>query len=180
MIVALNGYPGVGKFTIGQALATRLDGRLLDIHTVYNVAFAVTEFKTPAFRDTVEQVEAIAHARLLDLPAEVPVVLTTVLAGDTSWGREEWSRIQALGAARPPFCVVHIACDLEENKRRIQSGERYLKRKPRDAAMAERNHLDAKPLLGLDAEHLLCLDATDLSAEAAARAIADWTDAQRA
>ena len=37
MIIVLNGYPGVGKLTIGRALAETLKGRLLDIHTIYNL-----------------------------------------------------------------------------------------------------------------------------------------------
>lgn len=41
MIIVLNGYPGVGKLTIGRKLAPVLRGRLLDIHAVYNVAFAL-------------------------------------------------------------------------------------------------------------------------------------------
>ncbi|UUP18448.1 hypothetical protein [Nitratireductor thuwali] len=40
----MNGYPGVGTLTIGRELATLISGRLLDIHTVYNVAFVLTEF----------------------------------------------------------------------------------------------------------------------------------------
>ena len=55
MIIVLNGYPGVGKLTIGRELTTLMNGRLLDIHTVYNLAFALTEFKSPEFRDTVEK-----------------------------------------------------------------------------------------------------------------------------
>lgn len=119
MIIVLNGYPGVGKLTIGRELASLLDGRLLDIHSVYNVAFALTEFKSPEFRVAVEEVEAIAHKLILRLPDATPVVLTTVLAGDSDWAKAEWERIVRLGAARPPFLVVHVHCVLEENIRRI-------------------------------------------------------------
>ena len=45
MIIVLNGYPGVGKLAIGRELTSLLGGRLLDIHSVYNVAFALTEFQ---------------------------------------------------------------------------------------------------------------------------------------
>lgn len=90
MIIVLNGYPGVGKLTIGQELISRISGRLLDIHSVYNVAFALTEFKSPEFIETVEKIEAIAHDLIRKLPAEMPVVLTTVLAeaaiGETQSG----------------------------------------------------------------------------------------------
>ncbi|MFQ6549361.1 AAA family ATPase [Aestuariibius sp. 2305UL40-4] len=176
MIIVLNGYPGTGKLTIGRELAALLHGRLLDIHTVYNVAFALTEFKSPEFRDTVEKVEAIAHDLILKLPPDQPVILTTVLAGDSAWGAAEWQRIVDLGKARPPFCVVHIHCDENENIRRIQSEERDLKRKPRDPSYVLRNHAEAKPLLGADEDRVLNLDTTHLTARQSASTITDWLD----
>ena len=69
MIIHINSYPGVGKLTIGRHLAERLNGKLLDNHSIYNVAFAVTEFRTPAFYQTVRPVRDVAYARLLELPA---------------------------------------------------------------------------------------------------------------
>jgi shikimate kinase len=175
MIIVLNGYPGVGKLAIGRDLAAQLSGRLLDIHTVYNVAFALTEFRSPEFVETVEAVEAIAHKLILKLPNAVPVVLTTVLAGESVWGNAEWARLEQLGKARPPFLVVHVSCDLEENIRRIQSRERGEKRKPQDPEMARRNQLQGKTLAGADAPHLLQLDTTSMSAREAASAIAEWS-----
>ncbi|MEM8732267.1 MAG: AAA family ATPase [Pseudomonadota bacterium] len=121
MIIVLNGYPGTGKLTIGRHLADALNGRLRDIHSVYNIAFALTEFKTPAFGAAVERVEAVAHDLVLQRPPGEPIVLTAVLDGQSDWGDAEWARMEALGAARPPFCVVHLRCDLEENIRRITS-----------------------------------------------------------
>ena len=48
MMIHLNGYPGVGKLTVGRLLAQRLGGRLLDNHAMYDVAFALAEFRSPA------------------------------------------------------------------------------------------------------------------------------------
>ena len=174
MIIVLNGYPGVGKLTIGRELAALMDGRMLDIHSVYNVAFALTEFKSPEFIKTVEQIEAIAHNLILNLPAEQPVVLTTVLAGTDDWGDQEWRRIVELGQQRPPLLVVHVTCDLEENQRRIASEERIMKLKLRDPAVAVRNQMGAKPLLGLDEDRLLTLDTTSMTPAEAAQTISAW------
>lgn len=176
MIIVLNGYPGVGKLAIGRELAFNLRGRLLDIHSVYNVAFALTEFRSPEFKETVEKIEAIAHNLILKLPSDQAVVLTTVLAGESDWGDAEWQRIVELGKSRPPFCVVHISCDLQENIRRIQSKERDLKRKPRNPEYAHRNQSEAKSLAGMDAERLLKLDTTDMSAAEAAHMISEWAE----
>jgi hypothetical protein len=59
----------VGKLTIGQQLISMISGRLLDIHSVYNIAFALTKFRSPEFIGTVEQIEAIAHDLIRKLPA---------------------------------------------------------------------------------------------------------------
>lgn len=174
MIIVLNGYPGVGKLTIGGELAALMDGRMLDIHSVYNVAFALTEFKSPEFVETVEQIEAIAHNLIRKLPAEQSVVLTTVLAGTDDRAGREWGRIVELGQQRPPLLVVHVSCDLEENKRRIASEDRLMKRKLRDPNVAVRNQTGAVPLFGLDEDHLLQLDTTDLTPTEAAQAISAW------
>lgn len=174
MIIVLNGYPGVGKLTIGREFISMISGRLLDIHSVYNVGFALTEFKSPEFMETVEKIEAIAHDLIRALPPEVPVVLTTVLAGTSDWGDAEWQRIVQLGRERPPLLVAHIHCDLEENIRRIEAPGRGAKRKPRDGDMARRNHAGAQPLAGMDEANLLRLDVTGLSPTDAATEIATW------
>jgi len=177
MVIVLNGYPGVGKLTIGRELIDQIEGRLLDIHTVYNVAFALTEFKSPEFRKTVEKIEKIAHDLIHTLPLQQPVVLTTVLAGNagnSDWGDEEWARIEELGNARPPLCVVHVHCELKENIERITSKDRDKKRKIRDPEMALRNQTEAKPLYGMGASRLLKLDTTGLTPHESAAAIAKW------
>ena len=174
MIIVLNGYPGVGKLTIGRALATTLNGRLLDIHTTYNLAFALTEFRSPEFWKTVEQVEAIAHNLVLKLPMDQPVVLTTVLTSKSEREQSEWGKVVELGRRRPPFCVVHIGCDLDENVRRITSKGRDEKRKPRDPEMAVRNQTAAEPLAGLEERFLLELDTTQMMPDEAARTISQW------
>jgi hypothetical protein len=174
LIIVLNAYPGVGKLTIGQELVAQINGRLLDIHSVYNIPFALTEFKSPEFIEATEKIEAIAHGLVLKLPNDVPVVLTTVLAGSSDWGDAEWQRIVKLGRERPPLLVVHLHCDLEENIRRIQSAGRAAKRKPRDPEMARRNHEQRKVLAGINEANLLQLDVTSLSPADAAERIAIW------
>ena len=180
MIIVLNGYPGVGKLTIGQELIAKISGRLLDIHSVYNIAFALTEFKSAQFMETIEKIETIAHDLILALPAEVAVVLTTVLAGSSAWGDAEWQRIVRLGHERGPLLVVHLHCDLDENIRRIEATGRGAKRKPRDADMARRNHARGETLAGTDEANLLRLDVTNLSPAEAADEIAAWAHKAKA
>jgi len=74
VIVHINRYPGVGKLTIGRALADLIGGKLLDNHSVFNVAFALTEFRSPAFYDAVREVRGLGGPRSKDHEA-----------GATSW-----------------------------------------------------------------------------------------------
>ena len=90
------------------------------------------------------------------------------------WRYPKW--VRCLAKVRPPLCVAHVHCDLEENKRRITSHDRNRERKLVDPDVAVRNHSEAKPLYGKDVERLLKLDTTDLSVAEAASAIADWVD----
>ncbi|MBL4727595.1 MAG: hypothetical protein JKY83_13210 [Rhizobiaceae bacterium] len=65
MLIILNGYPGVGKLSIGSELIKLIEGRMLDIHSVYNVAFALTNYRSKAFYQTVRSIQDIADARIL-------------------------------------------------------------------------------------------------------------------
>jgi hypothetical protein len=174
VIVHINGYPGVGKLTIGRALADLIGGKLLDNHSVFNIAFALTEFKSPAFYDTVRAVREIAYRRILDLPDGVPVILTNWYSQESAWGEENWDR--AIRLAKERDCdlnVVVLSCLPEENARRIRAPERAGKRKPLDPEMVDDNR-KGRPLLDRGGDRLLRLDVTNLSASEAAQEIADW------
>ena len=173
-IIHINGDPGVGKLTIGSHLAGLLNGRLLDNHSIYNIAFAVTEFRTPAFYQTLRAARDIAYARILELPATTPVVLTNWYSQDSDWGIENWDEAIALAQRRGcPLLVVILICTPAENARRIQSEQRALKRKPQDPEMVGGNRA-RRPLLDHGGDALLRLDVTNLSAETAAKRIAAW------
>src|SRR5262249_1862547 len=140
MIIHINGYPGVGKLTIARIVAEQLGGRLLDNHSVYNVAFALTEFRSAAFYETVRAVRAIAYQRILDLPRDVPVTLTNAYMRGSAWGNEYWDAVMALARTRgSEFIVVILECSLEENARSIQSSGRDSHCKPRDPQVARQN-----------------------------------------
>jgi hypothetical protein len=174
LIIHINSYPGLGKLTIGRHLAELLDGKLLDNHSIYNVAFAVTEFRTPSFYQTVRAVRDIAYARVLELPAAMPIVLTNWYSEDSAWGVENWDEVIALARRRGcPLLVVILICSPEENARRIQSKERAAKRKPQNSEMVGANRT-GRSLLDRGGDALLRLDVTSLSTESAAQCISEW------
>lgn len=47
LVVHLNGWPGVGKLTIGRALAERLNARLIDNHLLHDAAIACAGLDDP-------------------------------------------------------------------------------------------------------------------------------------
>ena len=167
----------MGKLAVRRELAELVGGRLLDVPTVFNPTFALTDAWSGAFYETVRAVWRIAGERLPALPAGVPVILTEVNTESTSEWADECRAREA--PSRGPLIVVRVLCELEENKRRIRSPERELTRKPRDPAMAERNHAGGAALSGSDTAHLLWLDVTPLSEIQAARAIQSWVGEER-
>jgi shikimate kinase len=85
MLINLNGWPGAGKLTVGRILAEKLGGRLLDNHSILNLASAVTRVGVPQYYETARAIRAIAFDRILELPSQFPFVLTNVVArGGTS------------------------------------------------------------------------------------------------
>ena len=89
MIIELSGHGGVGKLTIGRILAERIGARLLDNHTIYNPAFATTEFRSPEFYETVQAVRAITFDRAAKLPPRTPIVIT-MATGTALWWAQDW------------------------------------------------------------------------------------------
>jgi hypothetical protein len=155
-------------------LAGLLDGKLLDNRSIYNITFAVTEFRTPPFYQTVRAVRDIAYARVVELPAATPIVLTNWFSDDSAWSVENWDEVIALARRRGcPLFVMILICSPEENARRIQSKERAAKRKPQDPEMVGANRA-GRSLLDRGGDALLRLDVTNLSAESAAQCIAEW------
>ena len=174
MIIHINGYPGVGKLTIAKILSEKLGARLLDNHSIYNVALALTEFKSPEYYDTIRAVREIAYKRVLEVPAGIPVILTNAHSTKTAWGNECWDAVIDLARARgAKLLIVVLECSLEENARRIQGLDREAKRKPRDPAIY-RGNAEGRPLLDRGGDHLLRLEVTDLEAEESASRIEEW------
>ena len=174
MIIHFNSYPGVGKLTIARELQSLIGGKILDNHSVYNVAFALTEPKTDAFYTALREVKAIAYKLVLQLPTSTPLILTNAHAADSSWGNESWDGVIALAKQRGSRLYnIVLYCDPDENDRRTQDPERDLLRKPRDPEMFPANR-KGRELLSRGGDALLELDVTELSAKESALQIEAW------
>lgn len=172
MIVHLNGWPGVGKLTVARALVARLGGHLLDNHTIYNVAFSLTEFGSPEFFATVRAVRDIAYDRVLELPAGVPVTVTNALWESSAWGQENWDLLLDLAKRRGcAFHAVTLTCSDAVRFARTANPERALLRKVTDPTKLRPNL--PKPLEA-GADRVLRLDTTDRPPEDCADQIFRW------
>jgi predicted kinase len=174
LIVHINGYPGVGKLTVGRALAEAIGGRLVDNHSIYNLAFALTEPKSAAYFETLRAVRAIAFRRVLELPPEVPVVMTNAHMIDSDWGNENWDAVIALARSRgAKLAVVVLDVDAEENDRRIAAPERAAKRKLQDPAKFTANRA-GRPLIDRGGDFTLRFDTTALTAQETTAKVIAW------
>ncbi len=174
-IVHINGHPGVGKLTVGELLRERLGARLLDNHSVYNVALSLTDFKSDIYFDTLRAVREIAYARILDLPKDVPVVLTNAHFQGSEWGEQSWDLAIDLAARRGvPHLAVVLSCSIQEIERRIQGESRRGKRKPISLDVFKPGS-GSRPLIDRG-EHVMRLETTELKAEETAGYIAEWID----
>jgi deoxyadenosine/deoxycytidine kinase len=174
MIIHLNGWPGVGKLTVARALAEITGGRLVDNHTIYNLAFSLAPFRSEAFYELVRAVRRIAYARIAELPADQPVILTNALSR-SSWGRENWQALLDLAErCERPLMAVTLICKPEEHRLRLATRERAYLGKLTDPSQLQ---TAANGLLEDDAHRTLRLDTTVTPPETSAAAIAAWLQA---
>lgn len=173
LLIHINGAPGVGKLTIARHLARRLRARVLDNHAIYNVAFALTDFRSPRFYEAVRAVRRTAYAQILAQDASETVILTDAYFEDSDWARESWDAIEALAAQRgSTFLTIALHCDAREHRKRIASADRDGKGKIRDQAYVD-SVLSRRLIERRTGAHLK-LDVTTLGAAEAAARIADW------
>jgi hypothetical protein len=171
MIIHLNGLPGVGKLTIARILVARLGGRLLDSHTVYNVAFSLTEFRTPEFYDLVRSVRDVAYSRVATTSVDVPVILTNAL-GTGPWADENWKAVVNLAQGRgSKLYAVAIICSRDQHLLRVASSERSYLRKLTDPTSLR---FDAGELSTVGADAVLQIDSSSRSPEECADQIFQW------
>ena len=177
MIININSWPGVGKLSVARLLQPAIGGRLLDNHSIYNIAFGLFEFGSSEFFEAVRAVRSVAFDQTAKLPASIPIILTSAYA-DTPFGRENWAAIKAMARARgTPLCHIVLDCSIDENIRRMASPPRADLRKLVDpkTLIAARTKSD---LIDRGGDYRLRFDVTGLSAEQSSSRIVDWLEEQ--
>jgi hypothetical protein len=179
VIVHLNGWPGVGKLTVGWELAAILGARLVDNHAISNTAASLCARGTDAYRCLYRQVRDIAYARMLKMPSNAVFVMTNSLTREISHDVEAWAEIRQLSADRTDILVaVTLECDLMENLRRLQAVGRILHRKLVDPEpLMEWRTGDFSLEKGELADHYYIVNSTRLTPRAAAEHIVEFLKA---
>ena len=176
MLIVINGRPGSGKLTVGRLLAERIGARLLDAHTLNNLAFALTDKGSEAFRQCIWDLRRIARKHVLALPPGTPLIATESVFDDSAWGNAIWEDTIRLARERGgPFLVVILECDPEENERRLRSPERMGKRKPMDGSLLSANRYE-RSSIRRGADGVLEVNTTELLAEETASQIETWLE----
>ena len=126
MIIHLNGWPGSGNLTVARVVARKLEARLLDNHTLHDVAGRLCDRHTPEYWELYYQVREVAYQRVRALPQHAVIVMTNALAMESDREREAWAAVKALALDRgDPLVAVTLQCSLDENVRRIASEGRH-------------------------------------------------------
>ncbi|HRD78583.1 MAG TPA: hypothetical protein PK264_22040 [Hyphomicrobiaceae bacterium] len=181
MIIHLNGWPGAGKRTIGEALARRLGARFVHNHLLHDVArVSVGQGgrDNDAYWSTYERVRSAAYDALALRPRCETFVMTNALVKDDPRETEAWGHVVALAMRRDvPLVPVVLDIALEENCRRVASPDR-VGRKLSDPTLI-REFRRTLAIQHPDVAELIVLDVTGLSPEMAALTIEEGIAAVR-
>ena len=174
MLLMINGWPGVGKLTVARLVAAELGARLLDHHTIFNIAHRLNDFRSPSYYETARAVRGVAFQAAAKIPSGEPIVMTGIW-GDSDWGNENWAAVTDLARQRgAKFFVVVLDCSEEENVRRVAQPERAALNKLLDpAALIEARNRPGRALL-CRGDAVRRVDNSNLSARECAARIIAW------
>ncbi len=178
-IIHLIGFPGVGKLTIAREIAAQSNFRLIDNHTINNPVFSAvrTDGKTKLpdeIWDKTDQIRQIVLDTIKEIaPAEFNYVFTNVALNEDEDDRSEFAKVAALAADRGGHYVpVHLHCDPEENKKRIDSEERNKAWKTTDPNVVDK-YSSNFTLLETGSPNQFAIDVTNLDPKETAALILD-------
>jgi hypothetical protein len=171
VIIYINGWPGVGKLTVGRIIAGRLSARLVHNHLILNPAFAITEHGSPAFIELTRRIRRLLLEFIEQMPEGEHFVLTDALEEGSALSDEIFAGVQRLAERRRvPLLSVSLDCDADENARRLTAAGRTEMGKL-TAVEVLMGFRKTFTLLRPEVPHHLDLDTTDMTPEDAAEAI---------
>ena len=162
MIIHLNGWPGVGKKTVGQLVSRKLNARFIHNHLLHDAAIACTGFSEVARWPLYEKIRVAAYEALAGIPANEVIVMTNALCVGSERERAAWNHVVDLAISRSaPLIPIVLETTLEENLRRLKDPSRDASKLREENLLAEYRATDEiqKPLV----KELLVINTTSLS-----------------
>ena len=176
-IVALIGFAGTGKYTIGRELCERTGARLIHNHLINNPIFSVinADGVTPlpaGVWDRVKEIREVVYQAIRELsPAEMSFVITTELRESNPLDHLAFQNLAELAAARQSR-TDSSDCGVEELCRRVADPERIAMLKSISPELARKKSLEDE-VLNIPHPNLRTLDVTKRSASGSVDAIID-------
>lgn len=167
-VVFLLGYPGMGKRTVGGALAALIDAVLLDNARIHGVLLEPFRWDgvaplPPEIWDRVTPIREALLGVIEDLaPAANSYGFTSALEDEES-SKEHYDSIKALAARRGSlFLAVQLDCDIDVQVARIANPDRIALRKGADPP-GYRWHRQNVKMFEPPAEDRFDIDTTSMS-----------------
>ncbi len=120
-LIHINGRPGIGKKTIGEALARIAGGVLIDNHTLLNPGLAACGRGSDGYYRINRAVRHAVFEELLHEITHHPVILSNALTDQVAEHRETYEEVKLLAhKAHAPLLQVVLTAAFEENARRLE------------------------------------------------------------
>lgn len=178
-IVALIGFAGTGKYTIGRELCERTGARLIHNHLINNPIFAVVNADgvtrlPPGVWDRVREIRATVYQAIRELsPPEMSFVITMELRESHPLDHLAFQDLVDLGAARQSrFIPIRLICGVDELCRRVADPERVAMLKSISPELARKKSLEEE-VLNVPHPNLRTLDVTKRTSSGSVDAILD-------
>ncbi len=178
-IVALIGFAGTGKYTIGRELCERTGARLIHNHLINNPVFAVVNADgvtrlPPGVWDRVREIRATVYQAIRELsPPEMSFVITTELRESNPLDHLAFQDLAELAAARQSrFVPIRLICGVDELCRRVADPGRIAMLKSMSPELARKKSLEEE-VLTPPHPNLRTLDVTKRTASGSVDAILD-------
>lgn len=126
-LLLINGYPGVGKYTIGELLHKALGSNttFLHNHLLIDPVEAIYPGRTPAHYSLRKKFRKVAFDALIENPTPQLIILSTIsLAANNDDIAVMYEYFRIARERMIPVYWINLTCDDEEHKTRVSSDER--------------------------------------------------------
>jgi hypothetical protein len=170
------GYPAVGKRTVGEHLARRLDGVLVDNQLIHHPVLSLFRWdgKSPLPEDIWERTDPIRDTVMRAIEEVAPSTNSYVFTNcleDGEWAATQYDQVRSLAHRRGSlFLAVMVTCDIDEQVRRIDTPDRIALMKGSDPP-GYRWHRQHVTLFQPPPEDVLHIDTTDVEPAQSAQSI---------